>query len=88
MRVKINPGVLFQELDNEAVLLNLNNEEYHGLNEVGSRTWQLLAEYGETGEVIAALLAEYNIDATTLRQDVENLVIDLAGRNLVVIETQ
>lgn len=36
-RVEISPEVLFQELQGEAVLLNLTSERYYGLDDVGMR---------------------------------------------------
>jgi len=42
--VKLLPDVLSQEVDGETVLLNLNSENYFGLDEIGTRIWQLLQE--------------------------------------------
>ena len=46
-QVEISPEALFQELDGETVLLNLQSERYYGLDDVGTRMWQLLAENGD-----------------------------------------
>jgi hypothetical protein len=35
-----SPEVLVQELEGEAVLLNLASERYFGLDDVGTRIWQ------------------------------------------------
>ena len=37
----ISPGVLFQEIGGEAVLLDLASERYFGLDDVGTRIRQL-----------------------------------------------
>ena len=37
-RVVVPPGVLVNVIDGESVLLNLKNERYFGLDEVGTRT--------------------------------------------------
>jgi hypothetical protein len=34
--------VMVRVLDNEAVFLNLETEEYFGLDQMGTRMWQLL----------------------------------------------
>jgi hypothetical protein len=50
-RVKVNDDVLFQELQGEAVLLNLKSGVYFGLDPVGTRIWQLFAEHELLAEI-------------------------------------
>ena len=37
-----HPGVLFKTVSDGAVLLHVEEEIYFGLNDVGTRIWQLL----------------------------------------------
>ena len=39
--LKPSPQILFQKLGNEAVILHLQSEEYFGLDEVGTRIWEV-----------------------------------------------
>ena len=39
---QLSPDVLFQEVSGEMVLLDLNSEQYFGLDEIGARIWSLL----------------------------------------------
>ena len=41
-RFSISDEVLSQEVNGETLLLDLEGESYFGLNEVGTRIWQLL----------------------------------------------
>lgn len=82
-RVTLSPEVLFRELDGEAVMLDLETERYYGLDEVGTRFWQLFAEYEETETVIARMLAEYEVEEEQLRQDLAVLLDELAEAGLV-----
>ncbi len=78
--------VLCQELDEEAVLLHLPTERYFGLNNVGSRAWQLW-EGGSTLEAsIQQIVAEYDAPEEVIRQDVANLVKQLTERGLIKVE--
>jgi hypothetical protein len=43
-KYQISPDVLSQEVHGETVLLDLAGETYFGLNEVGTRIWQLLKQ--------------------------------------------
>lgn len=85
-RVAMDPDVLFRELDGEMVLLNLKDERYYGLDEVGSRTWQLLSEHGDVQQVIGQLLEEYDVDEERLRSDIAELIDELVSARLLSVE--
>jgi hypothetical protein len=82
-RAQIAPHVLFQELDGEAVLLDLATERYYGLNDVGTRMWQLLAQLGDTRAVREQLRQEYAAPAETLDQDLLALISNLVDAGLL-----
>jgi hypothetical protein len=83
--VAINPSVIYRELGGEVVLLNLQSGVYFGLDAVGSRVWQLLVQSREVDEVCAMLLDEYDVNAETLRADVDRLVGELSDKGLVMV---
>jgi hypothetical protein len=87
-RVTMLSEVLFRELDGEAVILDLNSERYYGLDEVGTRIWQLLAEHGDPLTAREAMLAEYDVDDETLTRDMVELIEKLAENGLVAIGDQ
>ena len=82
--VKPKPSVVFQEVEGEMVLLDLDRETYFALDPVGTRCWQLLAEHCEVEAVVATMLAEYDVDEETLRRDVGDLLVQLESAELVV----
>lgn len=85
-RVKMSPEVLFRELDGEAVMLDLETEKYYGLDEVGTRMWELLDEHGDVEKVIGLLLEEYEVAEDQLRTDMGELISQFAEHGLVQIE--
>jgi len=85
-KVKISDNVLFQQINNECVLLDMDSEQYFGLNDVGARIWHLLLEDGDTEKALSQLLAEYATDETTLRTDLINLLAELGNEKLITIE--
>ncbi len=82
-QLQIADDVLFQTVADEAVLLNIADNHYYGLDDVATRVWQLLAEHGTEDAVIQAMLAEYDVDEATLRQDFATLVAELEQRGLL-----
>lgn len=71
-QITIAHEVLFQELDHESVMLNLRDDAYYRLDEVGTRLWQFLSETGGVEQVVCQRRTEYQVDDPRLRQDLEN----------------
>ena len=82
--VTISREVLFQELDGEAVLLDLASESYFGLDDVGTRIWQLLQEHGSLRTVFDTMLDEFDVEPARLEEDLLKHVGDLADAGLVI----
>jgi len=82
-RVQIQDDILFQELQGEAVLLNLKTGVYLGLNPVGTRIWQLLQEDGALSRVMEIMLREYNVAEEALARDLLDLVGQMEEQGLV-----
>ena len=82
--MKANPNVVFRDLDGEAVLLDLTSGTYFGLNEVGTRVWQLVHDGHDEARIVETLAAEYEADRRVIAQDVVRLLADLRARQLIV----
>lgn len=86
--VRLSTEVLFQQLKDQAVLLDLVNERYIGLNAVGVRIWQLLSEDADTLRVVTQLLHEYDVDETTLRSEVAAFIVRLTEYGIAQVESK
>ncbi len=85
--VIISSEVLAQEVDGETVLLDLQSESYFGLDEVGTRIWQLLQEHNELQKVFDIMLEEYDVDAKQLEKDLNGLLDKLLNEELITLES-
>jgi DNA-directed RNA polymerase subunit H (RpoH/RPB5) len=81
--ISVPEHVLVRSFENESVLLNLQTEYYHGLDDVGTRMWNLLIQSKSIQEAYETLLAEYDVDPANLRQDLIDFVAELTERGLV-----
>ncbi len=82
----ISPDVLTQEVSGEMVLLDLSSEQYLGLNEVGTKVWQLLQDGKDLTIVSEILQQEYDVDADLLQSDLNQLISDMHKAGLVEIK--
>lgn len=79
---EIPPQVLYREVDGQMVLLNLETEQYYGLNEVGAHiVTRLTAQPFEAA--LAALTDDFEVDVTVLHRDIDNLVGELVQAGLL-----
>ncbi len=83
MRVSTPSQVVTRQLDGELVLLNLDTENYFGLDEVGTRMWELVSSSRSVEDAFEQLVAEYDVDASTLRKDLEALLRQLVESGIV-----
>ena len=82
-RFSISDEVLSQEVNGETVLLDLDGESYFGLNEVGTRVWQLLKDELNIGLVLDTLDGEYDVSREQLESDVAKLLGSLEESGLI-----
>lgn len=84
--IYISSEVLAQEVDGETVLLDLQSESYFGLDEIGTRIWQLLQKHTKLQKVFDILLKEYDVDEKRLENDLHELLNKLLDKKLIIAE--
>ncbi|HEX8765734.1 MAG TPA: PqqD family protein [Candidatus Acidoferrum sp.] len=77
--------VLVRLLDQESVLLNLETEQYFGLDETGTRMWQLVTTSPNIDAAYEALLAEYDVQPEMLRENLTELLGHLIDHGLLQV---
>ncbi len=83
LAIGVLEDVLFQDVEGEIVLLNIETGEYYGLNEVGSRIWTMFQEGQPVSQVLSTLLSEYDVPEEGLRGDVEQFLLQLQSKHLI-----
>lgn len=85
-RIKLNDDVLFQELQGDAVLLDLKTGVYFGLDRVGTRMWHLMGEHKVISDVVHAVTEEFDVPQQRCADDVVAFVKRLNEQGLIAIE--
>ena len=77
--------VLIRFLDKESVLLNIDTERYFGLDETGTRMWQLVTAAPKVQDAFQQLLDEYDVQPEQLRENLTELLDRLVENGLLQI---
>jgi coenzyme PQQ synthesis protein D (PqqD) len=78
-------NVLVRFLDKESVLLNIDTERYFGLDETGTRMWQLVTVAPKVEVAYQRLLDEYDVAPELLRENLADLLNRLVENGLLQI---
>lgn len=77
--------MLATEFGDEVVILNLRDGVYYGLEDVGTRIWQLLQQPVSVLTIREAIVAEFDVESARCERDIRLLLTDLVARRLVEI---
>ena len=86
-RVAVPPHVLVRFLENESVLLNLETERYYGLDDTGTRMWQVVTKSASIDEGFAELLKEFDVEEELLRLNLSELLGQLVEHGLLQVHS-
>jgi len=73
-------------LDGEVVILNMNDDVYYGLDQVGGRIWNLVQDPITFGEIIQTLLEEFDVEFQQCSEDVLALLKDMLSKGLIELQ--
>jgi Coenzyme PQQ synthesis protein D (PqqD) len=85
-RAEIVPHVLVRFLDKESVLLNLETERYFGLDETGTRMWQVVTAAPSIDAAYQELQNEFDVESELLRLHLAELLGRLVENGLLQIQ--
>ena len=81
--VKRSTAVVEAEVSGEVVALHVQKGFCYGLNKVGSRVWQLIAEPIRVGDICSRLQQEYKVQTEICQADVLELLEGLHAEELI-----
>ncbi len=75
-------------IDGEVVLLNLDNNEYYSMDQVGSDIWKILDEPHQLEEIISRLQEKYDVDRETCMKDITEFLKQLEEKKIIIVREQ
>jgi len=85
-KVTVPSQVMARTVGDETVILDLASGTYFGLDPVGARIWELIADAGTLAQICDIMLTEFEVSREDLERDVLALVQALLDRQLVSVD--
>jgi len=85
-RLRVPRHVVSSKVADASVLLNTKTKKYFSLDEVGIRFWDELKSSADLRSICDVILAEYDVTASQLENDLLELVQDLLDAGLVELD--
>lgn len=87
MKIRIPDDVLWSEVGDDIVLLNLASGNYFGLEGVAARIWALIVAQASAEQIATTIEQEFEVEADRARRDLDSLLKDLADEGLVCVDS-
>jgi hypothetical protein len=78
-----NPSAAYRLYEGQATIVLLERAEVKVANEVGSFVWDRIDGRRTLGEIVRAVVEEYEVDEEEARRDVLEFVADLRAQGMV-----
>ena len=69
--------IVASDIDGETVMMSIENGEYYGLDDIGSRIWKLIEKPVKVSDLIDTLLERFDVDRETCEKDVLKFLNEL-----------
>ena len=78
--------IVDSDIDGETVMMSIENGEYYGLDDIGSRIWELIARPIKVSDLIDTLLERFDVDRETCEIDVLKFLNELNEDRILEVE--
>lgn len=78
--------VVAVEIDGDTVMMRIRSGMYYGLEDVGSRIWELITEPRQVSQVIDGLMEEYKVERAQCQANTLDLLNHLYEEGLIRID--
>ena len=84
----LKSDVRYRLVDGEAVIVVQGRGEVLGLNDTGSRAFDLAAKGMPFADIVEQVHSEFDVDKKTLEQDLRDLLVQLSGDGLLTLSSE
>ncbi|MCY9664546.1 lasso peptide biosynthesis PqqD family chaperone [Paenibacillus alginolyticus] len=81
-------GNIVSDMGGEKVMLSVQNGKYYNLGEIGGIIWDAIEEPIAVKQLVANLVADYEVDQSECEQQVISFLTHLMDEKLIGVENQ
>ncbi len=81
-----SPDLVSTRIEDQTALMSIANGAYYGMDQVGTRVWELIARRQAVSALVDQLLTEFEVDRTTCEQHVLAFLQNLADSDLLMVD--
>lgn len=86
--IKRKADIVFSKMDNEVVMLSIEKGEYYGLDEIGTRIWEVIEHEISFLSLIDLLKDEFDVAEDICKKDTMSFLAELNKKNLLLIQNE
>jgi len=87
LKINQQKEILYQDIEDELIILNIKEENYLGLDKVGTNLWNILLNSSSIKHAYDQMLEEYEVEPEILKNDLNNFINELEKNGLVTISS-
>jgi hypothetical protein len=80
---KVSENILFRQVENEGILLQVSSGTYYSLSETSILFWQALSESQPLILAVEQITNEYEVDRDRVLEDLTNFLQDLSNCGII-----
>lgn len=80
-----SPNVIYEIIDGEAVMVNLESGSYYSIDKVGIVVWEYVDRGMSNDQIVSAISAQYDGERTYIERHVDQLLDQLQAEELIVL---
>jgi len=85
LRFRLNyPKVVYEDFDEELILINFDSGNYYSVNKTGVDVWHLLGHGASVDEIAEWVAQRYDCDSTATRDAIVRFVTELQQEDLIL----
>ncbi len=83
--IQQNSDFIHAEIDGETVMMSIDSGEYHGLDVIASRIWELIETPVTIDTLVAQIMDEYEVEKEQCQSDVTVFLEKMAEDKLIIV---
>ena len=81
---RVSDRVVYREIDDKIVLINLDSGFYYSLNEVGCFIFNRILKSKEVGDILDEIESSFEVSKGEAREDIEEFVESLKREKIIL----